>query len=505
MNKQPDHELLQQSTSEQALAESGRVKPLANTLAPKKKGRFGGLSTKLLLLTMGFVMLSEIFVFLPSVAKFRNDWLTDRLTRAQTVLLLYQGESGDANMPHTPEEISRMEAALRSFDVVTLAQRQDGRRQLVAMLENDATEMGGRFDVNETGAFQSIRDAVDTLLSSTPRSILVRGSPPGSNQLFEVIALEEPLRAAMLTYTRNVMILSLIISLLTAAMVYFALSILFVRPIRNIANNMVAFSQNPEAKDNVIEPSNRSDELGVAEDVLSGMQKELQGTLSSQKHLANLGLAVSKVNHDLRNILASVQLVSDRLTMLPDPEVQRFAPKLIAGIDRAIGYCQSTLVYGSAREEDPKRQLVNLHDLVQELASLLEVDDHKTIKWENQVPKTLEFDADPEQIFRVLMNLSRNAVKELDAMDNDAVVKRLCIKAHKENGSTQILVEDTGPGIPERAKAHMFEAFKGSFSKGGTGLGLAIAHEIVTAHGGTIRLLEKEGPGASFEIIIPDR
>ena len=373
------------------------------------------------------------------------------------------------------------------------------------MLENDTNEMGGRFDVNETGAFQSIRDAVDTLLTSQSRSILVRGSPPGSDSLFEVVALEEPLRVAMLTYTRNVMILSLIISLLTAAMVYFALSILFVRPIRHIANNMVAFSQNPEAKDNVIKPTNRSDELGVAENVLSGMQKELQGTLSSQKHLANLGLAVSKVNHDLRNILASVQLVSDRLTMLPDPEVQRFAPKLIAGIDRAIGYCQSTLVYGSAREEDPKRQLVNLHDLVQELASLLEVDDHKTIKWENQVPNALEFDADPEQIFRVLMNLSRNAVKELEAMDNDAVVKRLWIKASKEGGSTQILIEDTGPGIPERAKAHMFEAFKGSFSKGGTGLGLAIAHEIVTAHGGTIRLLEKESPGASFEIIIPDR
>ncbi|MEP3232250.1 MAG: HAMP domain-containing sensor histidine kinase [Hyphomicrobiales bacterium] len=505
MNKQPDHELIQRSTTTQTPVENEGAEPLANSLISKKKGHFGGLSAKLLLLTISFVMLSEVFVFLPSVAKFRNDWLTDRLTRAQTVLLVYQGESGGGDNIKTPEEISRMEAALRSFDVVTFAQRQDGRRQLVAMLEHNANEMGGQFDVNETGAFQSIRDAVDTLLTSQSRSILVRGSPPGSNKLFEVIALEAPLRAAMLTYTRNVMILSLIISLLTAAMVYLALSILFVRPIRNIANNMVAFSQNPEAKDNVINPTNRSDELGVAENVLSSMQKELQGTLSSQKRLANLGLAVSKVNHDLRNILASVQLVSDRLTMLPDPEVQRFAPKLIAGIDRAIGYCQSTLVYGSAREEDPKRQLVNLHNLVQELASLLEVDDHKTIKWENKVPDTLEFDADPEQIFRVLMNLSRNAVKELEAVDNGAVVKRLWIKAHKENGSTQILVEDTGPGIPERAKAHLFEAFKGSFSKGGTGLGLAIAHEIVTAHGGTIRLLEKESPGASFEIIIPDR
>ena len=269
LNKQPDHELLERTGSDLAPGKTEGATPLANTSTTKNTGRFGGLSTKLLLLTISFVMLSEIFVFLPSVAKFRNDWLTDRLTRAQTVLLLYQGESGGTDIIKTPEEISRMEAALKSFDVVTFALRQDGRRQLVAMLDNDTYEMGGRFDVNETGAFQSIRDAVDTLLTSQSRSILVRGSPPGSDSLFEVVALEEPLRAAMLTYTRNVMILSLIISLLTAAMVYFALSILFVRPIRHIANNMVAFSQNPEAKDNVITPTNRSDELGVAENVLS--------------------------------------------------------------------------------------------------------------------------------------------------------------------------------------------------------------------------------------------
>ena len=323
MNKQPDHELLEQAGSDLALGETEGATPLANTSTTKNTGRFGGLSTKLLLLTISFVMLSEVFVFLPSVAKFRNDWLTDRLTRAQTVLLLYQGESGGADIIKSPEEISRMEAALRSFDVVTFALRQDGRRQLVAMLDNETNEMGGQFDVNETGAFQSIRDAMGTLLTTQSRSILVRGSPPGSDGLFEVVALEAPLRAAMLTYTRNVMILSLIISLLTAAMVYFALSILFVRPIRNIANNMVAFSQNPEAKDNVIKPTNRSDELGVAENVLSGMQKELQGTLSSQKRLANLGLAVSKVNHDLRNILASVQLVSCLLYTSPSPRDKR--------------------------------------------------------------------------------------------------------------------------------------------------------------------------------------
>lgn len=500
MNKQLDHEQIQVS-----ITSKNDGKDLLNASTINKKNRFGGLSTKLLLLTISFVMLSEVFVFLPSVAKFRNDWLTDRLTRAQTVLMIYQGDVLEQNRSIAPDEIRRIEATLESFDVITFAQRSEGVRQLIAQVDHETLEIGGHFDVNETGALQSIRDAMGTILASEPRSILVRGSQPGSDRLFEVIALEKPLQAAMRTYTRNVMILSLIISLSTAAMVYLALSVLFVRPIRNIANNMVAFSQNPEAKNSVIEPTNRTDELGVAQEVLAKMQRDLQGTLSSQKHLANLGLAVSKVNHDLRNILASVQLVSDRLTTLPDPEVQRFAPKLIAGIDRAIGYCQSTLVYGSAREEAPKRQLVNLHNLVNELASLLELDDHKSIQWRNDVPEDLELDADPEQVFRVLMNLSRNAVKELDAMENDAVVKRLTIQAKKQKNDTYITVDDTGPGIPEKAKDHLFEAFKGSFSKGGTGLGLAIAHEIITAHDGTIRLIEKETPGATFEIVIPGR
>ncbi|MEP3524948.1 MAG: HAMP domain-containing sensor histidine kinase [Hyphomicrobiales bacterium] len=507
LNKSPDHKSIEETLISENKSADSRVGEAIAIVKPKKRKLTMNLSAKLLVLTIGFVMLSEIFVFVPSVAKFRNDWLTDRLTRARTVLLMSPEVPVGVIMP--PEQIEanqkRIEDAMRSFDVVTLAHRKDGRRQLIAMIDEDAGEIGAEFDVIHTGAWQSIHDAFMTLLTTTPRIISISGSPPGTDQLIQVVALEPPLRAAMLTYTRNVMILSLIISVLTAAMVYFALSKLFVRPIARLADSMEAFSKNPEASENIIKPGGRTDELGTAEERLAEMQKDLQGTLSSQKRLASLGLAVSKVNHDLRNILASVQLFSDRLTSLPDPDVQRFAPKLIAGIDRAIGYCESTLVYGSAKEEPPKRQLIRLAKMIKELESLLDLDDHPTVEWRNAVPVGTELDADPEQIFRVLMNLSRNAIKVLEAMEDESLVRRLTIGANMLEDRTRIIISDTGPGVPKRAQEHLFEAFRGSLSKGGTGLGLAIAHEIVTAHGGTIKLTDDDGPGATFEIELPNK
>ena len=466
-------------------------------------GKLGGLSSKLLLMTILFVMLSEVFVFVPSVAKFRNDWLTDRLTRAKTILILIEDAQSNTQ-GFSLQNLEQAEKAIVSIDAVTMAVRKDGRKQLIAMIEQSAA-VAANFDVNETGVLRSIYDAFGTLLATEPRTILVTGTPPGSAEHIELVVLEPPLRNAMLIYTRNVMILSLIISALTATMVYITLTILFVKPIKHMAENMVTFSANPEVGSNVIVPSGRRDELGIAEERLSAMQTDLQSTLSSQKRLADLGLAMSKVNHDLRNILASVQLFSDRLAAVSDPNVQRFAPKLIRGIDRAINYCQATLIYGSAGEEPPKRQVVDLYATVEEIGSLLNLEDNRIIEWKNSVSPATEINADPEQIFRVLMNLSRNAIKAMENMEGETLVRRLEIAALHMEDRTRICVIDTGPGVPERARKHLFEAFRGSATKGGFGLGLAIASEIVRAHNGKIQLVEDGKPGATFEVDIPHR
>ena len=90
------------------------------------------------------------------------------------------------------------------------------------------------------------------------------------------------------------------------------------------------------------------------------MQRDLASMLQQKSHLAALGLAVSKINHDLRNLLTSAQLFSEGLSSLPDPRVQRFAPKLMRALERAIAFCESTLSYGRAQEPPPDRRPVDV-------------------------------------------------------------------------------------------------------------------------------------------------
>ena len=308
----------------------------------------------------------------------------------------------------------------------------------------------------------------------------------------------------MLDYSVSIVWLAAIISVITAGLLYFTINRLLVRPVRRLTENIVSFSEAPEDTARVIVPRGRGDEIGVAEERLAAMERDLQRTLREQRHLADLGLAVSKINHDLRNMLASAQLFSDRLGSLPDPNVQRFAPKLINALDRAIAYCQSTLTYGRAREPAPARRLVALGRLVDEVADALGVVENSMIAWENKVPAGLEVDADPDQLFRVLVNLGRNSVQAMESNPNPAVICRLTVSAAREGTVVSVRVQDTGPGVPDQARASLFRAFQGSVSQGGTGLGLAIAAELVRAHGGSITLVDA-GPGAAFAITIPDR
>jgi signal transduction histidine kinase len=358
-------------------------------------------------------------------------------------------------------------------------------------------------DLRALDLFGGVVGAFNTLLAPNPRVLRVL-TEASTGATLELLMDDRALHDAMLDYSINIVWLAAVVSIVTGVLLYFSLNRLLVRPMRGLSANMVAFSAAPEDPARVIAPSGRTDEVGVAEEHLAAMQRDLQRTLREQRHLADLGLAVSKINHDLRNMLAAAQLFSDRLGSLPDPNVQRFAPKLIAALDRAIAYCTSTLAYGRAREPAPARRLLALDKLVEEAADVLGLVGHPTIHFENRVPGGLEVDADPDQLLRVLVNLGRNAMQALEGGEGSALIRRLTISAWRTDGAVTVKVADTGPGVPEKARAHLFRAFTGSARPGGTGLGLAISAELVAAHGGSINLAQG-GPGAVFSIVIPDR
>ncbi|MEP1205788.1 MAG: HAMP domain-containing sensor histidine kinase [Rhizobiaceae bacterium] len=484
-----------------------------NETAPKSDnsppvGRRGliphSLSGKLLILTMLVIMLTEIFVFVPSVANFRLTWLSDHFVTGEAASLALERLPDEA----VPDDVRDQLLSLTQTEVIVV--RREGARRVLAtkaMPGNVARHvelaMPGRIQ-----AVRSITDAFDTLILGGDRTIRVFGPMQERVGTLELVMKEKPLRDAMLSYAGNVLLISLAISIFTGLVVFLTLRALLIRPLQRMSSAMLDFSNNPEDASKVIEPSGRRDEIGVAEVQLSSMQKQVRGTMAQQRHLADLGLAVSKINHDLRNILASASLFSDRLTDLEDPVAQRLAPRLVRTIDRAADYTKSVLAYGKSGEALPQRNVVRLHRLCEDVAEALALDRDSNVdspvEWINNTDPDLEVTADPEQLFRVLLNLSRNAVQAMTNTSDNAVVSRLTISAQRQADSVQILVSDTGPGFPAKVRENLFTAFSASGQNGGTGLGLAIAAELVRAHGGTIALQDHDAPGSRFEINLPD-
>jgi signal transduction histidine kinase len=465
-------------------------------LAPR--GRFlsaFGLSSRLLILTILFVMIAEVMIYVPSVANFRRNWLNDRLAAAQIAALVLDAAPDDT----VSEELEAR--LLAGVGAKAIAVRGGGTRRILA--RENVPEVERVIDLRTASWWGLIRNAFATLLAPAEGPIQVIGDAMGAD-FVELVIDERPLRDAMLEFSRNILVLSLLISGITAGLVYLALHWLIVRPVRRLSGNIAAFAAHPEDASRVITPSERDDEIGIAEQALARMEGVLADELRQKRRLADLGLAVSKVNHELRNMLTTAQLLGDRLQEVDDPAVQRVGPRLVRTLGRAIDFCEATLAYGRARERLPQRRLVPLAPIVDELADLTGLAPGAGIAFETSVPEDLHIDADPEQLPRILANLVRNAVQALSQAGTAGEAARITVRAGREGDAVIIHVGDNGPGVPERARANLFAAFQGSARSGGTGLGLPVAAELVGLHGGTIKLTDT-AVGACFRIVLPDR
>jgi len=465
-----------------------------------RPGLLRGLSGKVLALTIIFVMLGEVLIFLPSIANFRLQWLKGRVAQAEIAALAAEAAPDQILSSDLRSEI------LMGAGVLVVSLTKDQKRQLI--LRSDGDHMiDASYDLRTVRWLPAIADAFMVMLEREPRVIGVVDVPPNmSGDLIEIALKEAPLRKAMFGYGFNILILSVFLSLLVAGLVFAALNSVLVRPMQRLTENMVAFGRSPEDPARIISPSERRDEIGIAERELHDMQSELQSTLQQKNRLAALGLAVSKVSHDLRNMLSSAQLISDRLGTVQDPTVQRFAPKLIDSLDRAIDFLTRTMKFGRAQEAPPAREKITLKALADEVIEGTVLHTSSRIVLYNNIPPSLIADADREQLSRVLTNLLRNAIQAIAAAhsgDPKAPDGTVTLRSWREGSVVTIEVKDNGPGVPERIRPKLFEAFQ-SAGQGGTGLGLAIAAELVRAHGGDVKLASTGPEGTCFTVTVPD-
>ena len=446
------------------------------------------LSSKLLLLAIAYVMLSEVLIFAPSIARFRVAYLMDRLEAAHTAALVVQGA------PSETLEDGLIPELLRHAKAESIVLQQQDRRSLMLLLAEKPVMPSEFVDLRQARPIGHIVDAIAVYLRSEPRTIRVIGySPVDESVQVEVVLSEASLRKAMIAFGWRILGLSIIISLTVAALIYVTLQGLMVRPMRRLTQSMIHFREDPEDAERVIVPQQRSDEIGVAETVLAEMQVGLRDALKQKERLAALGTAVGKINHDLRNALATAQLITDGLAASEDPQVRKVSPRLISAIDRAVNICSQTLDF--AREGAPvlHPEAFAFADLAEEVWATL--DAARPADSSLQVDGVAELYADRDQMFRVYNNLLRNAF--------EAGARRITLAAEARDDGVLLTIADDGPGIPPAARDRLFEPFGGSAKIGGSGLGLSIAREIVAAHGGVIELANTGDQGSVFRISLP--
>jgi hypothetical protein len=467
----------------------GALSRIASLLAPT------GLSARLLVLTIVFVLLSEVLIYVPSVASHRLTLLGQRLATAQLAALALEANGNRDVAVDLSEEL------LANAGVISVILKRDEQRSLFLKPGQLPPQPEERFDLTRESWFGGLYDAFALLLRSRDRVISVRSVPRLEGGLsIEAVLSEQPIRAALFAYSVNILELSIFISVITAALIFGAIHILLVRPIKRIERSMAEFRRSPEDAGTTVEVSGRRDEIGMAERELAQMQSDLRAALHQRARLAALGLAVSKINHDLRNMLTSAQLFVDRLEGSEDPLVRRLAPKLVSAINRAVALASNTLRYGRAEEQPPRMTAVDLRRLADDVGASAVTQSDGPVRWSNQVPADFELLADPDQLFRALLNLARNAV---EAVEDGPGEGEVIVFAFAASGQVTIEVRDTGRGVPPAAQERLFEPFTSVSRSGGTGLGLAIAAELIKAHGGEISLASTGPQGTVFRILLP--
>jgi PAS domain S-box-containing protein len=230
--------------------------------------------------------------------------------------------------------------------------------------------------------------------------------------------------------------------------------------------------------------------------------RELETEIRRREKLSAMGELAAGVAHEIRNPVNAIGMIAQRFAREFTPrkgvrEFRAMTEVLRTEATRTNSIIQQFLRY--ARPPELQRQPVDIEEFADHLALLVREQanaKHIAFRVINHAHVILQIDK--SQMTQALLNLLQNA---FDATPDGGIIE---FRVALDSESARISVRDSGIGIPDNLLPRIFDLYFTTKS-GGTGVGLAIAHQIVSAHGGTINVTSAPGKGSEFTISLPVR
>lgn len=381
-------------------------------------------------------------------------------------------------------------------------------------IEVQVLDKSGNIIVSTTG-FQMSRDVMtdyDTAIASQSGSAVWRGRNSGGEQIMagttlvynsegEHIGAYRWITSLRSTWRRIYLMIAVIVLIAVAAIGVCSLSGVFfiksiVRPIRDVSNTARRIALGDFKSKIKID---KNDEIGELCDTINYMATELSHAETLKNDF------ISSVSHELRTPLTAIRGWGETVKMsigVDDELVSRGMEVMLSEADRLSSLVEELLDFSRMQSGrltvntmpiDVSELLRTVSDMYTELARQQGIELSYTPPAQNSIVL-----GDPDRLKQVFINIIDNAVKYTEKGGLVLVVQS------REEGCVQILVKDTGVGIPAADLDHVKEKFfKSNKTVRGSGIGLAVADEIIKQHQGLLFLESTEGVGTTVTIVLP--
>ncbi len=269
----------------------------------------------------------------------------------------------------------------------------------------------------------------------------------------------------------------------------------FINPLYHTVQAIHRFTDDPNNLMTMLIASDREDEIGFLQRELTRMQVMYRISLKQYQHLAALGAAVTKINHDLKGLLSTALLAGESINKSADPKTRKKIRLFVTIVERTIKLCGQLLSYVREEKKTTFITRVDLNGLLKSLSADLRISAKGETKIRTKLQSTQPIQGDTDNLYRAFRNIGQNAI--------EAKAKELTIKLNGDGKHVHVNFVDDGPGLSIEASKSLFKAFAHSSKVGGSGLGLSISQELIKQHGGSLTLAKSGAKGTTFHCVFP--